>query len=204
LLIENFHGDERAARSEELLQMIRATGDISALLWTQNAQLRASKCDIEGEFVFNSDSTSIKAHPCMCLDKNNRQYDGRRVQLIIEPALLAAGDEDGKNYDQLKIRMPAIGWLSKEDPERANPSQSAPEGGVDLHNTVKRATTLEDDVDAEPERHSKRSKHAHVSEALPVVDSPRQSSKEGQEPRPSADRMEGVNKPASSHDDNEG
>jgi hypothetical protein len=203
-LIEEPDRNEQAAREDELLDMIRATGDISTLLWMQNAQLRPSKDDIDGDFIFSNDSTSVKAHPCMCLDENNRQYDGRRVQLIIEPALLAAGDEDGKNYDQLKIRLPAIGWLSKEDPDRNNPNQSAAEEGAGPHNNLKHTVVSNDDVDGELERPPKRLKHTHVSGVLPEVDSPRQNYEERQEPTPSADSMEGVSKLASSYDGSEG
>jgi hypothetical protein len=203
-LIEEPDRNEQAAREDELLDMIRATGDISTLLWMQNAQLRPSKDDIDGDFIFGNDSTSIKAHPCMWLDKNNRQYDGRRVQLIIEPALLAAGDEDGKNYDQLKIRLPAIGWLSKEDPDRNNPNQSAAEEGAGPHSTLKHTAVSNGDVDGEHERPPKRSKHAPVSEVLPEVDSARQNYEERQEPTPSAAGMEGTNEVASSYDDSEG
>jgi hypothetical protein len=192
LLMEKLPENEEFARFEELAQMIRTAGEVSAVLWAQNAQMRPSKRDIEGEFIFGNDSTSIRAHPCMCLGKSNRQYDGRRVQLIIEPALFAAGSENGKNYDQLKIRLPAIGWLSKEDPERTSPSPPPPKEGSDLPNTTKRGANANGDVGGDLERPSKRSKHAQVSEGFPLVDSARQTHEEQRDTRTSAEHTEGA------------
>lgn len=145
-LLDGLDKDKSRTRLEDLVHLIRTTGDLSAELCEQKAQMRSSKRDLRTEFLFSIDSPSIKARPCMCLETGDRRYDGRRVQLIPEPALLAAGNEDGKNYDQSKIRMPGIGWLSKEDPKRITPSPSPPIEASDLRNTITNADGLYDGV----------------------------------------------------------
>jgi hypothetical protein len=202
LLMEKLPENEEFARFEELAQMIRTAGEVSAVLWAQNAQMRPSKRDIEGEFIFSNDSTSIRAHPCMCLGKANRQYDGRRVQLIIEPALFAAGSENGKNYDQLKIRMPAIGWLSKEDPERTSPSPPPPKESSDLPKTIERGANANGDVGGDVERPSKKSKHAQVSEVF-RSSIPRDRLTKSNETTTSTEHTEGANTLAPWKGDNE-
>ena len=37
--------------------------------------------------------------------------DGRRVQAVIQPAIVAYGNEDGTNYDRHKIWAKAVVWV---------------------------------------------------------------------------------------------
>jgi hypothetical protein len=202
-LLKGLNEDNSPTYCEELIDLIRATSEVSALFWVQKTKVTTSNSVMGKDLLFNIESPNIEAHSCMCLEKGSRQYDGRRVQLIIEPALFEMGDKGCKNHGQGIMRAPAIGWLSEEEPEQIL-SLPPPTESLDLHNTIKRAAISNDDVGGELERPSKRLKHAHVSEGLPVVDSVRQTYGEQQQgSTPSADRMKRVNKPAPSKEENE-
>ncbi len=160
-LIKDFHDKSRTIYLEELMQMIRASGEVSALLWAQKAHMTPRKVDIGGRFSFSNDSPSIKAHPCMCLDRMDGQYNGRDVMLVIEPALFASGDVGDKTA---RVWMPAVGWFSHESPDgtKANALASPPEGTCDIAAETKRS---QDVVSSQLERPTKRSKHGHLFDA---------------------------------------
>lgn len=126
---------------EELLHIIRTTGGFSALLRVQKEHMAMSQFDIGIPFQFSKHSRSLKAHPSMCLDRIH-EYEGHHVQLVVETAIYACGNTDGKSYDQWKVRMPAIGWLSDEVPERTNVSPATPTD--DLHDTIAEAGRTND------------------------------------------------------------
>lgn len=166
-LAENFRGDacfllksleetDSADRSTELIRIIRAIGRVAGILWSQKARTISSKHDIRNECLFDRDSRTIQAHSCMVLEEGDRQYDGRRVELIIEPAVYAAGNEDGQNYDQLKVRLPAIGWLPKERTEWTPLSSTA----------MDQIGSTNDDATNQQERPAKRAKYQEVFQAL--------------------------------------
>ncbi len=158
-LIKDSHDKSRTLRVEELIQMIRASGEVSALLWAQKAHMTPSKVDIGGKFLFNNDSPSIKAHSCMCLDSMDCQYNGRDVMLVIEPALFASGDMDDKTT---RVWMPAIGWFSHESLDGTKANAASPtEGTCDTTTEAKRS---QDVVGSQLERPTKRSKHGHLFE----------------------------------------
>lgn len=172
--------DEIASRSqfEDLVYIIRTARDLSAMLWAQKTHMFTRKLDQDGSLIFRTDSASIRAHPCMCLDKSDHQFDGRPVQLVIEPAIYASGNEDGKNYDQWKVRLPAVGWLSKENTEHA------------------------EEVSSEPERPAKRPKFDHVPETVSQA-YPGQANQELKDESPLPDGTEGISKldPLKEHSD---
>lgn len=160
---------------EELVHIVQTTGDLSALLWAQKEHMEMRPFDIgmESEFTFSKHSRSLKAHPSMCLNRVH-EYEGHRVQLVIEPAIYAFGNSDGKRYDQWKIRMPAIGWLSEDVLKRTDRNPATPT--EDLHNTIADAGRLQDVVGSPAERPYKRSKYENdvISEQQYVLSLPKE------------------------------
>ncbi len=194
VLVSSLDEDRSLRTFQELKHLVRTAGDVSALLWAQKAQMRWSKYNLGSEFTFSVDSSSVKAHPCMRLDSENHQYDGRRVQLVIEPAIFASGNEDGKNYDQWKVRLPAIGWLSEEDPDRSTPSRSPSPGTFDLSAVVNADGTY-DSCASQHERPAKRPKYGVESETLSQTHSVEQADGEPKH----TDRAEDVSEVALSN-----
>jgi hypothetical protein len=50
----------------------------------------------------------------MRLDCDSHEFDGRFVDMVIEPGILAWGNERGENYDQHKVWSPATVWIAPE------------------------------------------------------------------------------------------
>jgi hypothetical protein len=166
LLVQKVQERDELTRYDELVEVIQASGEVSILLWAQKAQTKWIKSDTGGKFIFDNASQSVKAHSCMYLENGDRGYDGRRIQLVIEPAIYAFGNEYGKNYDQGKLRLPAIVWLSKEDPEQPTPSLGTATEGPDLLGKAAGANGSNGDVDDYLERAPKRQKIGPVSEIV--------------------------------------
>jgi hypothetical protein len=159
-LLKGLDENRSRIRFEDLLQLIRTTGDLLAELWAQEVQMRLSSQDFEMETVFSSDSRLLRPHSCMCLDAMDRRYDGRKVMLVVEPGLYASGNKDDKYYEEWRPWMPAIIWLSEQDPQRIQSSTAAPTEDAD--NAITEAKRCLDATDSQLQRPSKRSKHEHA------------------------------------------
>ena len=131
-----------------------------------------SPFDLGMEFKFSKHSRSLKAHPSMCLNRIH-EYEGHRAQLVLEPAIYACGNSDGKRYDQWKVRMPAIGWLSDDVPARTDRNPATPT--EDLHDTIAEAGRSQDVVGSPVERPYKRLKYENdvTDEQQYVLSSPK-------------------------------
>lgn len=196
LLLDGLDEDSALRRRDELEQMIRKVGDVSALLWSQKAQTRWSILDFDRPFEFHARLQIVKAHPCMCLDEESHRYDGRRVEIVIEPAILALGSEEGKNYDQQRTRLPALGWWPEKDPEQTTPGPPPPKDALDLRSAHAGAVKTCNDGASQHERPAKRQKYGEKSANRSGTISEQQAGGQPVDVKTSAERTEGVSKQA--------
>ncbi|ERF72258.1 hypothetical protein EPUS_02145 [Endocarpon pusillum Z07020] len=184
-LLKGLDENRSRIRFEDLLHLIRTTGALCAELWAQEAQMRLSSQDFEMETVFSSDSQLLRPHSCMCLDAMDRRYDGRKVMLVVEPGLYASSNEDDKDYGEWRPWIPAIIWLSEQDPKRIQSSTAAPTEDAD--DTITEAKRRLSAVNSQLQRPSKRSKHEHAH-------FPNETESERQDGLPSSQRVEAVDR----------
>lgn len=61
-------------------------------------------CKSQGDLpIFNATSSVMSAHRLHKLDEDDTRLDGKKVLLVVQPAVLAFGDENGESYDQSKV-----------------------------------------------------------------------------------------------------
>lgn len=97
-------------RRKELYEIIRATGELFTSLWKQKAHIVCRGLDHFQSKPFTVTSDLMTAHAAYRLDEADIRLDGLPVQMVVQPAILAYGNEEGKNYDEYKVWAKAVVW----------------------------------------------------------------------------------------------
>lgn len=142
-LLKSVTGREALKRHDELFSMCREAGNLAYKLWSQKARMTVAKFSRNSKH-FNIESPFMQPHASMLCGYDSHEYDGIAVQLCIEPAIIAYGNERGQEYDDYKIWAPAIVWIAKE--MAATPS-SRPSVADRLTSTVDVQAKLDPDLE---------------------------------------------------------
>jgi hypothetical protein len=102
-------------RWNELYDIIRAAGELFSSLWKQKVYIE-SRLDYYHGTPFNVTSKELEAHPALHLEDGDTRLDGAPVEIVIQPAILAWGNEEGKYYDYSKVWAKAIVWVGAQPP----------------------------------------------------------------------------------------
>lgn len=97
-------------RRKELYEIIRALDELFSSLWKQKAYIVCRGLDRFQDEPFMATSDLMTAHPAYRLDEGDRKLDGLPVRMVVQPAILAYGNEEGKNYDHYKVWAKAVVW----------------------------------------------------------------------------------------------
>lgn len=97
-------------RRKELYEIIRALGELFSSLWKQKANIVCWGLDHFQDVPFIVASDLMTAHPAYRLDEGDSRLDGLPIQMVVQPAILAYGNEEGKNYDHYKVWAKAVVW----------------------------------------------------------------------------------------------
>jgi hypothetical protein len=90
---------------ESLQGLYRDAAELALALWTQRTFMRARGL---GDLPkFHISDSRMSAHRLHRLDEDDKRLDGTDVVLLVQPAILAFGNEDAENYDCSKIWCPA-------------------------------------------------------------------------------------------------
>ncbi|PLB48505.1 hypothetical protein P170DRAFT_448191 [Aspergillus steynii IBT 23096] len=89
----------------ELQVLFNDATELSLSLWTHRAFMAVrSQRDLP---VFTVSSSVMSAHRLHQLDEDDQRLDGSKVLLVVQPAVLACGDENAESYHQWKTWTPA-------------------------------------------------------------------------------------------------
>ena len=97
-------------RHADLQAIISSTGDAFTMLARQRVRISASARRHEGS-PFQSSSNEIELHPSLWSEEDELKADGKPVHMVVQPAILAFGDEEGKHYNQSKIWVKGVVWV---------------------------------------------------------------------------------------------
>ena len=89
----------------ELYEIMSYAGDLFSPLWKRKIYIEYSG------MPFYTGSQELEAHPTEHLIEGDTSKDGYPVRLVVQPAILAYGDEEGNHYDQVRIWAKAVVWL---------------------------------------------------------------------------------------------
>ncbi|KAI9736756.1 MAG: hypothetical protein M1834_000960 [Cirrosporium novae-zelandiae] len=94
-----------------LLSIFHAVGDVFTVLQRQRVEITPHGLYTLGCKNFQSTSPLMQAHAAHLLDENDTRLDGKPIQMVVQPAILAWGTEAGKDYDQYKVWAKAVVWV---------------------------------------------------------------------------------------------
>ena len=104
LLCRDIEDVER--RDRELKDIFCSAGEMATNLWTQRTNM---KCfNIRHLQAFNIDNSKMVAHRLHHLDDDDHSLDGRSILAVIQPLVVAYGNDNEENYDQFKIWAKAV------------------------------------------------------------------------------------------------
>lgn len=112
-LLKNVTEQEAIKRHDELVGICREAGNLAYKLWSQKTQMKL-KMVFGRKSLFHIRSEIMQPHASMLCDHDSHEYDGRIVELCVEPALLAFGNEQGQAYNEYKIWMSATVWIGED------------------------------------------------------------------------------------------
>lgn len=104
--------DEILERRTELLEIFRASGDLFSGLWAQKVEIGSLGRRKLLKKAFEVQSREFEAHASHRLEEGDRELNGKPIQLVVEPAIVAWGNEYGEGYDQYKVWAKAVVWVS--------------------------------------------------------------------------------------------
>ncbi|KAK1139713.1 hypothetical protein N8T08_000521 [Aspergillus melleus] len=93
---------ELVKRNQELYSVYHSAGALALSLWTQRAFMKFH--NLHGLQRFRTGNPAMTAHPLQHLSEDDERLDGKRVLLVVQPAVVAYGDEEAQNYDMCKIQ----------------------------------------------------------------------------------------------------
>ena len=106
--------DDVQRRYTQLLETFRATGEVTCKLWTQKVWITTTGRKELLHKRFFTKSTDAEAHAAHAskLDAEGTSFDGMPIQLVVEPGIVAWGNERGNHYDEKKVWLKAVVWIS--------------------------------------------------------------------------------------------
>ena len=131
LLYRDCSGHACSNRRKQLLDIFCPTGEYFSRLWAQKAYIDVLDLTDLKKIPYQNDSDLLEAHAVHNLENGDERMDGMPVQMVVEPAIIAWGNEQGENYDARKIWAKAVVWMSSGGPEQ-------PQGGAPWYSRFRR------------------------------------------------------------------
>ena len=101
---------DRNESERELYQIFCSAGKLFSSLWKQKIFID-SQFDCYNQRPFEVASDLMEIHPTQRIDDGDTSKDGLLVQLVVQPAVLAFGTEEGQKYNKFKIWAKAVVWV---------------------------------------------------------------------------------------------
>ncbi|KAA8647811.1 hypothetical protein EYZ11_010429 [Aspergillus tanneri] len=106
---------EIVRRNQELYNLYHDAGELALSLWRQRAFMKFH--NLHGLQIFRTGNPAMAAHPLQQLDMDDERLDGKRVLLVVQPAIVAYGDEDAQNYDMCKVWAEGVVLVDEHEGE---------------------------------------------------------------------------------------
>ena len=104
--------DEVTIRKEQLLDVFRFTGETIRKLWYQKVYITTLGPEDLLHERYDINNAKMEPHATHRLEAGDTSMDGMPIQLVVEPGIIAWGNERGESYNRGKIWLKAVVWLS--------------------------------------------------------------------------------------------
>lgn len=123
LLYRKLNEQAQLERRTRLVEIFQLTGELFAALWAQKVYISVVDLKDLVKRPFINGGELLEAHAVHKLEDGDTELDGMPVQMVVEPAILAWGNEKGEAYGTSKIWAKAVVWMSsgaREEQSEAN------------------------------------------------------------------------------------
>lgn len=112
-LYANCSQSDYVQRLIQLKKLLHETGEYFTRLWSQRVLIKTMDMeDFRGQ-LFRIASDEYDPHPRLKLETDDTRLDGNRIQMVVQPAIVAFGTEQGEGYDKVrKMWSKATVWVS--------------------------------------------------------------------------------------------
>jgi hypothetical protein len=106
LLRQTQDNADHGKRDQELQRLYHGAGELSLSLWTQRTWMR--RYHLSELADFRTDHSMVTAHRLHHLDEDDHRLNGKKILAVIQPAIVAFGNEDAEHYNNGKIWAKAV------------------------------------------------------------------------------------------------
>ena len=99
-------------RRTQLLEIFRSTGEMFSRLWSQKACIEVWDLHTISKYLFKLESDHLEAHATHKLEAGDTSMDGKPIEIVVEPAIIAWGNERGESYNTHKVWAKAVVRMS--------------------------------------------------------------------------------------------
>jgi hypothetical protein len=112
LLVRSVQTEPDGGFKGSLFSIFVDAGELAMQLWSQRPGIVFRSMQELAQERFAVTSDIMQAHPLHKLDDpDDSRLDGRRMVLVVHPAVLRTGTHDAENYDHEVIWAKAVVWL---------------------------------------------------------------------------------------------
>lgn len=99
---------QRNCLLQDLCHIFYTAAKLSTSLWCQRTNIDCRRTTLRKMKLFYHKNPLSTAHRLHHLDEDDDKFDGKAILAIIQPAVVAYGNEDAENYGKGKVWSPAI------------------------------------------------------------------------------------------------
>lgn len=133
LLYHECSEEEKAARYNELVDLFCWANDFFSRLWSQKVYIKALDGKTLLKEPFSIDLDECEAHAAHKLEEDDDSKNELPIQMVVEPGILAYGNELGESYEVFKVWGKAVVWLSSGGNGSKVPLHTTVSGGPANH-----------------------------------------------------------------------
>ncbi|KFY69893.1 hypothetical protein V499_09645 [Pseudogymnoascus sp. VKM F-103] len=99
------------ANIQRLNSIYQEAASVAYMLWTRKTAMRLLTLSDMGSPTFDVDDSRFKPHTMVHPDDHDDKLKGRNITLIVHPLLQVYGTDEGKDYDNMRVWVPAEAWF---------------------------------------------------------------------------------------------
>jgi protein-tyrosine-phosphatase len=103
--------DTNTANIKKLNSIYQEAASVSYMLWTRKTAMRLVTLSDMGSPNFDVDDSRLKPHTMVHPDDHDDKLKGRQITLIVHPLLRVYGTDEGRDYDNARVWVPAEVWF---------------------------------------------------------------------------------------------
>jgi hypothetical protein len=103
--------DTNTANIKKLNSIYQEAASVSYMLWTRKTAMTLVTLSDMGSPTFDVDDSTLKPHTMVHPDDHDDKLKGRQITLIVHPLLRVYGTDEGRDYDNARVWVPAEVWF---------------------------------------------------------------------------------------------